>query len=42
AISKTDYVAPGHKLPSCKIDPKACVKCGACMANCKFKAISKK
>jgi len=41
AISKTDYVAEGHKLPSYEIDPKKCVKCGACMANCKFKAISK-
>ena len=42
AISKTDYVAEGHKLPSYEIDPAKCVKCGACMANCKFKAISKK
>ena len=41
AISKTDYVAEGHKLPSYQIDPAKCVKCGACMANCKFKAISK-
>ena len=41
AISKTDYVAEGHKLPSYEIDPAKCVKCGACMANCKFKAISK-
>ncbi len=40
-IHKTDYVAPGHKLPSYAIDPSKCVKCGACMANCKFKAISK-
>ncbi|MBP5533229.1 MAG: 4Fe-4S binding protein [Lachnospiraceae bacterium] len=24
------------------IDPAKCVKCGACMATCKFKAISKK
>ena len=42
AIVKTDYVAPGHKLPSYTIDPEKCVKCGACIANCKFKAISKK
>ncbi|MBQ6679318.1 MAG: 4Fe-4S binding protein [Lachnospiraceae bacterium] len=41
AISKTDYVAEGHKLPSYEIDAKKCIKCGACMANCKFKAISK-
>ena len=42
AISKTDYVAEGHKLPSLAIDTEKCVKCGACMAQCKFKAISKK
>ena len=42
AISRTDYVAPGHKLASVYIDPAKCVKCGACMSNCKFKAISKK
>ena len=41
AIVKTDYVAPGHKLPSLTIDANKCVKCGACIANCKFKAISK-
>ncbi len=41
AITKTDYVAPGHKLPSYTINPEKCVKCGACIANCKFKAISK-
>ncbi len=42
AISKTDYVAPGHKLPSLTIDTTKCVKCGACMSGCKFGAISKK
>ncbi|MBP5427979.1 MAG: 4Fe-4S binding protein, partial [Clostridia bacterium] len=42
AISKTDYVAPGHKLASYAIDPAKCVKCGLCMASCKVKAISKK
>ena len=42
AISKTDYIAPGKKLPAMAIDPAKCVKCGACMATCKFKAISKK
>ena len=41
AIVKTDYVAPGHKLPSYEIDAEKCVKCGVCMGNCKFKAISK-
>ncbi len=42
AIYKTDYVAPGHKLPSLAIDPAKCVKCGACLASCKkIKAISK-
>ena len=40
-ISKTDYIAEGHKLPSYEIDSTKCVKCGACMANCKFHAISK-
>ena len=42
AITKTDYVAPGHKLPSYTIDTAKCIKCGACMAGCKFGAISKK
>ncbi len=42
AISKTDYIAPGHKLASYAIDPAKCVKCGACMDNCKKNAISKK
>ena len=41
AITRTDYVAPGHKLASFSIDPQKCVKCGACMPTCKFKAISK-
>ena len=40
-IHKTDYVAPGHKLPSYEINPDECIKCGVCMANCKFGAISK-
>ena len=42
AISKTDYIAPGKKLPAREIDSNKCVKCGLCMASCKFKAISKK
>lgn len=41
AIAKTDYIAPGHKLPSMAIDTKKCVKCGACISGCKFGAISK-
>ncbi len=41
AITKTDYVAPGHKLPSLTIDAAKCVKCGACVSGCKFDAISK-
>ncbi len=41
AITKTDYIAPGHKLPSYTIDTDKCVKCGVCLGNCKFKAISK-
>ena len=41
AISKTDYIAEGHKLPSRIIDQSKCIKCGMCMASCKFKAISK-
>ncbi|MBQ4617951.1 MAG: NADH-quinone oxidoreductase subunit NuoF [Clostridia bacterium] len=41
AIQKTDYVAPGHKLPSVAIDTDKCIKCGVCMANCKFGAIIK-
>jgi NADP-reducing hydrogenase subunit HndC len=42
AISKTDYIAPGHKLPSMVIDTTKCIKCGACIAGCKFGAISVK
>ena len=42
AISRTDYIAPGHKLASFAIDTNKCVKCGACIGTCKFKAISKK
>ncbi len=40
-IHKTEYIAPGHKLPSFEIEPSKCVKCGACMSGCKFGAISK-
>ena len=41
AITRTNYIAPGHKLASFAIDPAKCVKCGACMGTCKFKAIIK-
>ncbi len=41
AITKTDYVAPGKKLPAYEIDTAKCVKCGACVGTCKFKAIVK-
>ena len=41
AITRTDYIAPGHKLASFAIDTDKCVKCGVCMGNCKFKAINK-
>ncbi len=41
AIVKTDYTAPGHKLPSYAIDPDKCIKCGVCMGNCRPKAIVK-
>ena len=40
-IVKTDYTAPGHKLPSYTIEQSKCVKCGACIDGCKFGAISK-
>ena len=41
AFNKTDYVAPGKKLPAYEIDSSKCVKCGACIDTCKFKAIVK-
>ncbi|MBQ8163905.1 MAG: NADH-quinone oxidoreductase subunit NuoF [Clostridia bacterium] len=42
AISRTDYVAEGHKLASMQIDSTKCVKCGACLPSCKkFQAIYK-
>ena len=42
AIVKTDYIAPGKRLPAYTIDQNKCVKCGMCIASCKFKAIIKK
>ncbi len=41
AITRTDYIAPGHKLASFAIDADKCVKCGVCVGNCKFKAVNK-
>jgi beta-glucuronidase len=41
AISVTDYTAPGKKRPAFEIDHSKCIKCGACMDGCKFKAIIK-
>ncbi len=42
AFIKTDYIAPGKKLPAYTIDQSKCIKCGMCIASCKFKAIVKK
>ena len=42
AFTRTDYVAPNHKLASMKIDAAKCIKCGACISTCKFKAIEKR
>ncbi|MBE7086343.1 MAG: 4Fe-4S dicluster domain-containing protein [Clostridiales bacterium] len=42
AFVKTDYVAPGKKLPAYAVDQNKCIKCGMCIASCKFKAIVKK
>ncbi len=39
AIIKSDYVAPGHKLPSRFIDTDKCIKCGLCIASCKLHAL---
>ncbi|MGX8698535.1 MAG: NADH-quinone oxidoreductase subunit NuoF [bacterium] len=41
-ITKTDYVAPGHKLASFKINTAQCVKCGSCIGVCRFGAIDKR
>ena len=40
-ISRTDYIAEGHKLASFAIDQSKCAKCGLCKSNCKFIAITK-
>ena len=40
-ISRTDYIAEGHKLASFAIDQDKCAKCGLCKSNCKFNAITK-
>ena len=41
AISVTDYIPEGKKRPAFEIDHSKCIKCGACMDSCKFKAIIK-
>ncbi len=41
-ITRTDYIAPGHKLASFEIDAAKCVKCGACISTCKKDAIEKR
>ncbi len=41
AISVTDYIPEGKKRPAYEIDHSKCIKCGACMDSCKFKAIIK-
>ena len=41
AISVTDYIPEGKKRPAFEIDHAKCIKCGACMDSCKFKAIVK-
>ncbi|MBQ9886895.1 MAG: NADH-quinone oxidoreductase subunit NuoF [Lachnospiraceae bacterium] len=40
-ITRTDYIAPGHKLASFEINAAECVKCGSCMSACRVHAISK-
>ena len=42
AITRTDYIANGHKLASMAIDQDKCIKCGTCIEKCKFGAISVK
>ena len=42
AVNAAGEVKDGKKLPYLVIDPAACVKCGACVATCKFGAIYKK
>jgi NADP-reducing hydrogenase subunit HndC len=42
AITRTDYIANGHKLASMEIDQEKCIKCGTCIEKCKFGAISVK
>ena len=42
AIHVTEYTAPGKKKPALEIDQTKCIKCGSCIATCKFHAIVKK
>ena len=41
-ITRTDYIAPNHKLASMSIDASKCLKCGACISTCKVGAIEKR
>jgi ferredoxin len=41
AITRTDYIAPNHKLASMVIDATKCVKCGLCHSQCRPGAITK-
>ena len=41
AISKTDMPAKNPRMFAYAIDTTKCIKCGACISNCHFKAIIK-
>jgi ferredoxin len=41
AITRTDYIAPNHKLASMVIDATKRVKCGLCHSQCRPGAITK-
>lgn len=41
AITRTSYIATGHKLPSMAIDGSKCTQCDSCVSNCKFGAVKK-
>ena len=42
SVNPGQEVKEGQKLPYVVIDTSKCVKCGACIDNCKFGAIYKK